>query len=730
MKQGSGKQFIDRTSATCALDAQVSQLSGVSTARRNALAKLGIRTLRDLLNHFPRRYIDMSQVGTIATANIGSMLTLVGRIHDIKLKQPKPRLSLVEITLVDESSTMIVTCFRQPWLMKKLQAGMLVSISGKVEFNFGFKRMTNPLIDVLDEHHAQTQGIVLAVYPASETMPVTLLRRLMELALERCVGCEDPLPLDLRVRYRLPSRQCALRCIHQPHNMTEVAQARRRLAYEELLLLELHLMMSAQAAQKEGAVIHCVDGEHLNRFRSMLPFKLTGEQQAACRDILANMAAPRAMEHMLLGDVGTGKTVVAAHALCAVADSESQALMMAPTEVLARQYAEQIGSMLSSAGVTWAVLTGSTPAGEREEIIKALGAGDIDVLFGTHALLEDDVRPARCSLVVIDEQQRFGVDQRAALIDKGLAPDVLIMTATPIPRTLALALYGSATLSYLTQRPRNHQGNTTRVLNRSNQGQAYDVALAALARGQQVYVVCPLVGQHTTKEKSSKKREDAEDSYEYGMILIEDDSQDNTGVDSLKAAQSHASFLQSKVFVDYQVELLHGRMSGEEKQEVMKRFYEGQSQVLVATTVIEVGVNVPNATVMIIEDAERFGLAQLHQLRGRVGRGDTPGAVFLISGSKAPAALERLAVMERTEDGLEVAEYDLSLRREGDILGNRQHGASSLKLVNVVRDKAIVEVAHSDAQRILENDPKLSLPQHRLLAHELSLQFSDRAGRD
>ena len=720
---------IDRLAATLALDEPVSRVRLVSPGRAAALEKMGVRTVRDLVTHFPRRYIDMSRREPVARAEIGSSVTITGTVHDIKLKRPRPKLPLVEIALVDETGVLMVTAFRQPWLMDTIAKGARIAVAGKLEFNYGYKRMTNPFIEVVDAAagaDAQGGGMIVPVHPATEKLSTAWVRRLVGNALEVVRGMLDPLPLELRAKYRLMSRGAALSCIHFPTSMDEVAAARRRLVYEELLLLQLHLMTvgAARSADAEPAR-HVVDGSHVRSLAAALPFTLTDEQCAARDDILAVLAAPKTANHLLLGDVGTGKTVVAAHALAAVADSGTQALLMAPTEVLARQHAKSLGALFDAAGVTWEVLTGSTPAAERAAIVERVAAGTVDVLIGTHALLEDDVAPARCTLAVIDEQQRFGVDQRARLLSKGEAPDALYLTATPIPRTLALALFGDLSLSYIKHRPLDAARRTTKVYAKQDRGHAYDAALAALARGEQVYVVCPLVGQDAEARdaKAGKGERDGDEPEDYANVAIECD--DDLAGDNVAAAVHEAEYLQSTTFIDYRVELLHGKMSGTEKQAVMGRFRAGETQVLVATTVIEVGVDVPNATVMIVEDADRFGLSQLHQLRGRVGRGSKAGAVYLISASKTDAALERLGAMERTDDGYELATYDLSLRREGDILGNRQHGASGLKLVNVVRDGAVIEAAHADAAALLAEDPALAAPANRALAREMRIAYGD-----
>lgn len=715
----------DRLAATLALDEAVGRVRLVSPARGRALEALGIRTVRDLVTHFPRRYIDLSRIETVVSARIGEQCTVEGVVHELKLKRPKPKLSLVEITLVDETGALMITAFRQPWLMDSLKAGMRIAVAGKLEFNFGFKRMTNPFIEVI-EGGTEAGGMIVPVHPATEKLSTAWVRRLVGNALAHVAGMYDPLPLDLRAKYRLMSRASALSAIHFPQATEEVAEARRRLVYEELLFLELMLMEESRArTDGRNPVQHVIDGPRMKALQEALPYQLTDEQVAARADILGAMAAPRAANHLLLGDVGTGKTIVAAFALAAAADTGGQALLMAPTEVLARQHAQSLGPLFDKAGVTWELLTGSTSDADRAAILARVGGGTVDVLIGTHALLEDDVALANCTLAVIDEQQRFGVDQRAKLLAKGEAPDALYLTATPIPRSLALALFGNLTLSYIKHRPNDTSKRTTKVYSKQERGRAYDAALAALARGEQVYVVCPLIGSSTEDRdaRAGKRaaREGDEDEYVYAAISIEDDA--DLEEDNVAAAEREASFLQAKTFFDFKVELLHGRMPSAEKQAVMQRFRDGETQVLVATTVIEVGVDVPNATVMIIEDADRFGLSQLHQLRGRVGRGEKPGEVYLVSASRTEAALKRLAAMETTDDGYELAAYDLSLRREGDILGNRQHGASALKLVNVVRDGKVIEAAHADALALLEEDPNLEQPDHRALAREARLAF-------
>ncbi len=718
---------VDRLAATLVLDEPVTRVPLVSPARAAVLKKFDIYTVRDLVSHYPRRYIDLSSVRSVATASIGESCTISGMVHEMKLKRPKPKLPLVEITLVDDTGTLIVTCFRQPWLMDKVKAGDTIAVAGKVEFNYGFKRMVNPFLEVLENDAAQ--GMIIPIHPATEKISPAMMRRLISNALELTRGIYDELPFEIRCRYRLMSKQNALAAVHFPQDSNEADQARRRLIYEELLMLELFLLQDG-AKRSRGLKPHAhpVDGAHLQALEMIIPFELTDEQIHARDDLLSALAAPAVANHMILGDVGTGKTIVCAHALAAAADNATQAALMAPTEVLARQHGESLEPLLTSAGVTCAVLTGSTPPAERADILARVADGSLDVLIGTHAILEDDVVFNNLSIAIVDEQQRFGVAQRAKLLSKGDAPDAIFLTATPIPRTLALTLFGNLTLSYLKQRPHAGAPRSTRVLGKSERGCAYDAAKEALARGEQVYVVCPLIVV-TADERNEKSAgyalsgEDEENEVFHPIVSIESD--DDFGDGNVAAAVEEAEFLQAKVFCDYRVELLHGGMPSAEKQEVMERFRSGESQVLVATTVIEVGVDVPSATVMIVEDADRFGLSQLHQLRGRVGRGSAASQVFLISASQQDAALARLRALETTDDGFELAKYDLSLRREGDILGNRQSGATVLKLVNVIRDENIIEIAHADARAIFEADPDLCAPEHEALGREIRLLFKE-----
>ena len=708
--------LTDRLSATLSLDEPVGKIPLVSTSRQKALAALDIVTVRDLATHYPRRYLDLSAVKTIRNARTGESCSIKGQIHRVELKRPK-RVDFTEVTLVDGTGTLIIICWKQPWLAKSLTAGMQIAVSGTIEMNGGFKQMTNPFIEPIDDEGFM--GRIIPIHPACAAISPAWMRRLVTNALAACEGVYDPLPMSLRTRYRLMSRQNALRSIHFPQSMDEMAQARRRLAFEELFFLQLMVMRESNERERGlTPMVHTVDGPAVGTLIGSLPFTLTEGQRLAIQDIASHMASSHSMNHLLLGDVGTGKTIVAAAACAMAHDSGTQALVLAPTEVLATQHAASMGGVFDTACIPWALLTANTTHAQRTDILARLSAGEISVLIGTHAILEDDVVFKRLTLAVIDEQQRFGVEQREKALAKGEATDALYLTATPIPRTLALALYGNLTLSYLKEKPHDTANRTTIVLRKSQKGEAYDAVKEALARGEQAYIVCPLIGDTQVFQNDGADGE----GYVYASISIEDDA-DYEAADSVTEATALANRLQSTVYCEYRVGLLHGRLPADEKSQVMDGFRAGDVQVLVSTTVIEVGVDVANATTMIIEDADRFGLSQLHQLRGRVGRGEIPGTVYLISSSTSEDAMKRLAAMETTEDGFELASYDLSLRREGDILGNRQSGASALKLVNVVSDAAIVQVANKEARRLIEADPYLEQPQNQALWREIRMMF-------
>ena len=707
-----------RLARSMVLTEDVARLKYVSGAREEALRRLGIETVEDLLLHIPHRYLDFTHAHTIETAPLGEVCTIVGMVDKVANKPTRKRgMTVTEVYLLDETGVLKIAFFKQPWIAQQLSHGDRLAVMGKLDFAYGFKQMSSPHYEKLDAQDGA--GSILPVHPATEGMSPAWMRRVTSVALDAVGVCSDPLPARVRSMRGLMSLSRAYRAIHFPSSLAEVPPARRRLAFDELLYLQLALRLRNDVNLLDVQPIAHVAGPHVAALRAALPFSLSDEQEAAASQILADMEnGSRVMNRLLLGDVGTGKTAVACMALASVADTATQACVMAPTSVLAQQYAVKSGPLLERAGISWALLTGTTPASERAGIFARLASGDLTVLFGTHAVLGDDVVFHRLSLVVIDEQHRFGVGQRNALRAKGPGADLLVMTATPIPRTLALSVYGDLDTSFIRHRPVAGAGVTTRVLESGNRDIAYGEVRAALQAGRQAYVICPLV----TAQDSTDVLED--------VPGIERDEDGNERYAAALHDVTHEVERLRQVFPGARIEALHGRMPAREKEAAIDAFRSGDTQVLVSTTVVEVGVDVPNATVMLIENGERFGLATLHQLRGRVGRGNLPGTCCIITEAKArrgtrTPALERLEALERSSDGFELAEMDLRLRHEGEILGLRQSGGVTLRFVDLDADADLIEGAHEDASQLLRYAPSLSATATLPLRHEVVVRYGD-----
>ncbi len=654
----------------------------VDTPRAEALAKLGVLRVGDLLRHYPHRYLDLSDVVPLGSLVAGAEATAIGTVHEVTVKKPRPRMSVTEVSIVDDSGVLIGVWFNQSYLAARFREGERVAFAGRVQMDYGLRQMRNPFVEKLGSSNASTWlGRILPVHGATEGLSTNWVRRLVHEALAQYGEVPDPLPAAIREARGLPPLAWALQAIHFPASARQRDAARRRLAYDELFAIQLGLLSRRAVADEAPGYAHTPGGAY-DRFMGAVPFDLTGDQRYAISEIVADMSRPHAMNRMLVGDVGSGKTVVAGAALAVAHDSGTQAAMMAPTEVLANQYALRLGPLLDSAGIPWALLTGSTGARDRAATLAGLASGELSVLFGTHALLTSHVTFADLSLAIVDEQHRFGVGQRLGLRGKGKGVDLLVMTATPIPRSLALMLYGDLDTSWLRERPKGRGPDhiTTTVLAHKERSAAYEGVREAVEEGHRAYVVCALVDESDASEARAAVRE----------------------VDRLR----------SKVFPDLRVGLLTGQMRGAEKREAMESFRQGDTDVLVATTVVEVGVDVPDATVMVVEDADRFGLAQLHQLRGRVGRSDAPGHVYLIAEARTAQARSRLEAVAATSDGFELAERDLALRGEGEILGERQHGLPEVKLASVMGDSDLLDASRADASVIIAQDPHLRSALH------------------
>ena len=662
-------------------DTPVKFLKGIGERRAEAFLRLGVRTAQDLLWHIPFRYLDASSVTPFARAEVGQEVACIGRVVAKRLMPTRSGLRIFTAVLRDESGMLECAWPGQPYLDRSIEVGQTLLVVGPVRFYHG--RQLSPrehiiLADAGAEGEGPLGGRVLPVYRATEGLSHKVIRGLIDRHLGAMVSAmQDPLPEDLRQRLELPPLVESLRAVHQPASIGEAELGRRRLAFDELLDLQLMLTRARLLAKRRrSGTPFTLHHTYTTRLAESLPWPLTADQKRALREITADMTAPERMHRLLMGDVGTGKTVVALFAMLLALENEHQAALMAPTELLAEQHFATLSRLLEPLDLAPVLLVGRFTASEKAATRKKLSSGQARLVVGTHALLEESVSFQRLGLVVIDEQHRFGVEQRAQLIGKGSAPDVLLLTATPIPRSLALTRFGDLDVSTLKTRPPGRGKIATGVRTAKQRERALEFVHAQCAAGRQAYVVLPVI------EESERA--------------------------DLRAATTMADQLQAR-WPDLTVGLVHGRLKPAERDERMRQFRAGEIHVLVATTVIEVGIDVPNATVMVIEHPERFGLAQLHQLRGRIGRGAGESFCVLMAGDPVPARLKAFAA---TEDGFRIAELDLEERKMGDLIGERQAGDFELRLARLPEDTAILEQARGVAAAILGEDPLLVRPRH------------------
>jgi ATP-dependent DNA helicase RecG len=675
-----------------ALGAPLTTIQGIGPKSAKTLKKLEIETLGDLLWHLPRRYDDYSELKTINRLWYGEEVTVIGTVEDSRVRTVRGgKMKVVEAVVSDGTGSLRVTWFNQPWIADRLKVGRAVVLSGKVDQYLGKLTMNSPEWELLERKQLHTNRIV-PVYPLTAGVSSKWLRRVIHSVITRLAPrIADPLPDSIRRSAGLLPLSVAVQQAHFPDNWETLRQAQHRLAFDEMLLLQLGVLRQKRDWDQLNCPPLTVDDAWMTAFIDALPYSLTEAQRKALTEIRADLTAPHPMNRLLQGDVGSGKTVVAAAAIGMATEGGSQSAIMAPTSILAEQHYQTLVSMLPEAAnikdERIGLLVGATPESEKQALREGLADGSIQVIVGTHALLEDPVTFSELGLVVIDEQHRFGVQQRAILREKGNNPNLLVMTATPIPRSLALTVYGDLDLTVIGEMPPGRIPTDTRVLRSPERSRAYQFITGQLEAGHQAFIIYPLV------EGSEKVQ--------------------------AKAAVDEHEHLQKEVFKRHKVGLLHGRMRPDDKDEVMGLFRAGDYDVLVSTSVIEVGVDIPNATVMLIEGADRFGLAQLHQFRGRVGRGTEESFCLLIPTNDDEKDNERLSAMEATNDGFKLAELDLEQRGPGDFLGTRQSGFAELRTAQIT-DVQLIEQARREAKDLFADDPDLTRPEHALLSQEMN----------
>ena len=693
------------------LDMDVRFVKGVGERLAKIMGKIGIFTARDLLTHFPHRHEDRTHFRQISQLKHGETATIRGKVLVAdNLRTPRTQTLLTRVAIQDDSGVASLVWFNQ-WYLKNRFVKLLgkdIIAYGTAQFSSRGIEITNPEWEGVDDGaDPLSSNRIVPVYPLTEGLYQGTVRRIIYQMLDKFMPVvDDVLPTELLDRRDLVDARTALRNIHFPESQVALAAARHRLVYEEFFLLQIALALRKQnITSGQPGITFAVAPECTKAFYESLPFELTSAQKRVIVEIERDMSRGNTMNRLLQGDVGSGKTVVAVAAMMVAIHNGYQAAIMAPTEILAEQHYSVMSQMMQALGVEVVLLTGSLTAVGKRKAKEKIASGEAKIAIGTHALIQEGVEFSRLGLVIIDEQHRFGVLQRAAIREKGCPasgrdpakgaenPDVLVMTATPIPRTLALTVYGDLDLSIIDEMPPGRKPVRTHWKTADQREQVYEAVRKLVQQGQQVYIVCPLI------EESEKLQ--------------------------AKAATDLAERLKSAVFPEFNLEVLHGQMKSAEKDDVMRRFRDGEVQILVSTTVIEVGVDVPNACVMVIEDAERFGLAQLHQLRGRVGRGEHQSYSVLIANPRTDESRERLQVMARTNNGFEIAEEDLRIRGPGEFYGTKQSGLPSLRIANILRDVDILERSREDAFKIIEADSRLESPEYARLKAEVFKRFEE-----
>jgi len=675
------------------LEQDIQYIKGVGPKKSYLLKRLDINTVKDMIWHVPRDYEDTGNIKKIASLMPGEKATFYGIVRgEGDVSKPKKNLSLIKFNVKDETGNIEVVFFNKTYFKKALISGQRLMINGEIKKSFKGFQVVNPIVEKVDvDENGNRQGIV-PIYPSTEGLSqneiISIQRSILKIGND---SIEEYLPEEIVKRCRLCNIEFALQNIHFPNSVQALKIAKYRLVFEEFLFLQLGLLKIKKGITQDKKGMSLKKNNGIDKFIENLPFALTKAQQKVVKEISKDLENDIPMNRLVQGDVGSGKTIVAIIALLKSVINGYQGAFMAPTEILAEQHYLSLNELLEPLGVKVGLLVGSLSKGEKTKVLNKVESGEINIVIGTHALIQEGVIFCNLALVITDEQHRFGVRQRAMLASKGQNPHILVMTATPIPRTLALILYGDLDISIIDHLPPGRKTIKTYSRTSSKRDDIYNFVKKQLDQGRQAYVVCPLVEESETIDAQS--------------------------------ATEIAEELSCSSLKDYKVGLLHGKMLAKDKEEIMSNFKQGNIQVLVSTTVIEVGVNVPNATIMIVENSERFGLAQLHQLRGRVGRGEYQSYCILINNSKSEISKERMDIMEETTDGFIISEKDLELRGPGEFFGTRQHGLPELKIANLFKHISVLKTVQKEIEKIVQVDPDLTLNNYPLLKRKLDEKF-------
>lgn len=684
-------------------ETSIQYIKGVGPARKKLFANLGVETVEDLLYLFPRRYEDRTQMTPIAQVKLGEMQTVSGKVTMAAGRQTWfSKKKVYEMVVDDGTGRLFCVWFNQPYLQYYFKEGVSVVLYGKIEVYKNRLQMVSPEYEIIEENEGGENlnvGRIVPIYPLTRGMTQRYLRKVTRACLEKFKDeIRDILPSGLRQKLKLPDMNRSIENLHFPETREKQEEAYRRVSFEEFFLFQISVILRRMSIIQKKGIAHRITGEFVEKFSKVLPFKLTAAQKRVIAEISRDMMKDPPMLRLLQGDVGSGKTVVALFGCAASHENGCQSAIMAPTEILARQHFEKITELVKGFKEELfrprvSLLTNSVPPKEREKILADIKEGRINIVIGTHALLSETVEFKKLSFVVIDEQHKFGVKQRALLSTKGTNPDVLIMTATPIPRTLCMTLYGDLDTSVLDEMPPGRGKITTKLFPQAQSDEVYKSIKEMVKTGKQVYIVYPLIEESDALE--------------------------------LKAAEKMFADFQKKIFKEFRVGLVHGRLKKKDAEAVMADFKNKKVDILVATTVVEVGLDVPNASVMVIEHAERFGLSQLHQLRGRIGRGKEDALCILISDPETEGSQARLEAILKTTDGFKIAEYDFKIRGPGQYFGRHQHGLNELRVANPLTQVDILELARKEASELVHLDPKLTQPEHKVIKETIKKRYPE-----